>query len=302
MLPIPLWLDRPFVLLTATAFIWGGNAVAGRFADGHVSPMWLTFGRWAIAVALVGWFARAAIRAEWPALKRHWRYLAAMGATGFTLFNFLLYTAAKYTSAINVALLQSAMPLFIFAMGYAAFRTRVAWLQVAGFALTAAGVWVTATYGDVLAVLRGNGPGANVGDLIMLLAAVAYAAYSVGLRAKPDLHPLAFLFAIMLAALGTATLGLGVEIVAGTAMAPHDAQGWLVVIYAGLFAAIVAQALYIRGVEQVGANVAGLFINLVPVFAALLSVVLLGEALQPFHAVAFVLVVGGVWLAGRASP
>ena len=301
MLALPRWLDRPFLLLTLTAFIWGGNAVAGRVADGHVSPMWITFGRWAIAVAVVGWIGRGAIRADWPAIRANWRYLAAMGATGFTFFNFLLYTAAKYTSAVNVALLQSAMPLFIFALGYALFRTPVRAVQVAGFVLTAAGVWVTATYGDVLAPFRGEGSGVNVGDAIMLLAALAYAAYSVGLKAKPAMQPLSFLFAIVLAALVTATFGLGAEIASGTSQAPHDLEGWLVIGYAGIFAAIVAQAFFIRGVDAVGANTAGLFINLVPVFAAILSVALLGEALAAFHAVAFVLVVGGVWLAGRAG-
>ena len=226
MLAIPRWLDRPFLLLTLTALIWGGNAVAGRLADGHVSPMWLTFGRWLIAVVVVGLVGRDAIRADWPVIRRHWRYLAVMGATGFTFFNFLLYTAAKYTSAVNVALLQSAMPLFIFALGYAAFQTPVRWVQAGGFALTAAGVWVTATSGDVLAAFRGEGAGVNRGDAIMLLAALAYAAYSVGLRAKPDMRPLSFLFAIVLAALLAAGIGLVMEIASGTAMAPHDVQGW----------------------------------------------------------------------------
>ena len=295
----PRALDRPYLLLTLTALFWGGNAVAGRLADGTVSPMWLTFGRWALAVVVLGWLARHAIRREAPLMRRHWRYLAVMGTVGFTFFNFLLYTAAKHTSAVNVALLQSAMPLFIFALGFAAYRTPVTWMQAVGFTLTAAGVWVTATAGDVLAPLRGGADGFNRGDAIMLLAALAYASYSVGLKAKPALSPLTLLFALTVAAFLAAAVGLVAEIAAGTALFPQGAVGWGVVVYAGVFAAMLAQAFFIRGVEAVGANVAGLFINLVPVFAALLSVLILGEALEPFHAAAFVLVVGGVWLAGR---
>ena len=301
MLAIPKPLDRPFVLLTLTALFWGGNAVAGRFADGFVSPMWLTFGRWSIAVVIVGWLGREAIRRDLPVMRERWRYLALMGATGFTLFNFMLYTALHYTSAINVAIEQSAMPLFIFVLSYALFRTRVRPVQLAGFALTAAGVWVTATYGDVLGVFSGDGPGLNRGDLIMVFAALAYAAYTAALPAKPAMDPLSFLFSLMLAAWVVALLGLGFETWAGAALPPQGVQGWLVVLYAGIFPSILAQAFYIRGVEGIGANAAGLFINLVPVFAAILSVLLLGEALRPFHAVAFVLVVGGVWLAGRAD-
>ena len=306
MLAIPKPLDRPFVLLTLTALFWGGNAVAGRFADGFVSPMWLTFGRWSIAVVIVGWLGREAIRRDLPVMRERWRYLALMGATGFTLFNFMLYTALHYTSAINVAIEQSAMPLFIFALSYALFRTRVRLVQLAGFLLTAAGVWVTATYGDIAAPFRGEGPlsgfgGLNRGDLIMIFAAFAYAAYTAFLPKKPAMDPLSFLFAIMLAAWVVALAGLGFETSMGWSLPPQGAQGWLVVLYAGIFPSILAQAFYIRGVEGIGANAAGLFINLVPVFAALLSVLVLGEALEVFHAVAFALVVGGVWLAGRGK-
>ena len=293
-------LDQPHLLLTLTALIWAGNAIAGRFADGHVSPMWLTFGRWAIAVAITGAIAHREIVRDWPVIRRHLPYLFAMGATGYTLFNYFLYSALTHTTAITVAIWQSAMPLFIFAMGYVAFRTPTRAAQVAGFALTAAGVATVAAKGDVAALLAGE-VGANWGDVLMVGAVVSYAGYSVALKAKPKLGALSFLFCMMTAALVVAAAGLALEAARGASRFPADAQGWAVVVYAGIFPSIVAQAFFIRGVEGLGANAAGLFINLVPVLTAVLAIALLGEALHLHHAVAFALVVGGVLLAGRGG-
>ena len=293
-------LDQPHLLLTLTALIWAGNAIAGRFADGHVSPMWLTFGRWAIAVAITGAIAHREIVRDLPVIRRHLPYLFAMGATGYTLFNYFLYSALTHTTAITVAIWQSAMPLFIFAMGYVAFRTPTRAAQVAGFALTAAGVATVAAKGDVAALLAGE-VGANWGDVLMVGAVVSYAGYSVALKAKPKLGALSFLFCMMTAALVVAAAGLALEAARGASRFPADAQGWAVVVYAGIFPSIVAQAFFIRGVEGLGANAAGLFINLVPVLTAVLAIALLGEALHLHHAVAFALVVGGVLLAGRGG-
>jgi drug/metabolite transporter (DMT)-like permease len=78
--------------------------------------------------------------------------------------------------------------------------------------------------------------------------------------------------------------------------------GWAVLAFAGLFPSLIAQVSYVRGVELIGANRAGLFINLVPIFGTLLSIVLLGEAFQAYHAVALVMVLGGIYLAERRAP
>jgi drug/metabolite transporter (DMT)-like permease len=76
-----------------------------------------------------------------------------------------------------------------------------------------------------------------------------------------------------------------------------DARGWAVVAYTSIFPSILAQVFYIRGVELIGANRAGLFINLVPIFGTLLSIAILGEEFRAYHALALVLTLGGIWLA-----
>ena len=130
-------------------------------------------------------------------------------------------------------------------------------------------------------------------------AAICYGGYSVALRSKPKIHWMSFLAALVAGAWIFAVIGTAFEYAAGNLQVPFTEQGIAVVLYAGIFPSLVAQGLYIKGVEAFGANIAGLYINLVPVFGALLAVLLLGEQLYLFHAVAFVLVVGGIMIAQK---
>ncbi len=290
---------NPHLLLAITTFIWAGNAIAGKYAVGHVSPMMLTFFRWAIALAVISPFAVNHIKTDWAAIKANWIYLLLMGGFGYTAFNFFLYSGLQYTSAINVALEQSAMPVVIFVLNYLIYKTGITWLQVVGYLLTLIGVLVTVSAGDPFGMLTSQTTGINRGDVLMLGAAICYGGYSVALRAKPDMHWISLLTSLVAGALLFSIVGVGVEYGSGNSTVPVTLQGILVCIYAGIFPSLVSQGFFIVGVGALGANRAGLYINLVPVFAALLAVSLLGEELHLFHALAFVLVVGGILLAQR---
>ena len=192
------------------------------------------------------------------------------------------------------------MPFFIFAISFLIYRTGITALQIIGYALTVIGVIVTATNGDPLALFKGSG-GFNRGDLIMLGGGLFYAAYSVGLRAKPQIHWQSFLAALIAGGVVFALFGLIFEAARGNMEWPSTAQGAAVVLYAGIFPSLVSQGFFLVGVNALGANRAGIFINLVPVFAAILSVILLDETLRTYHAVAFLLVAGGVLIAQRGT-
>ncbi len=297
------FLNSPHVYLALTTFIWGGNAVAGKFAVGHVSPMMLTFCRWGIALALIAFIARNHVRRDWPVIRQNWIYLMLMGGVGYTAFNFFLYSGLQYITAINVALEQAAMPVVIFIGSFLLYRTRVTGFQILGYILTLFGVLVVVTAGDPLSLFASSGPDLNRGDLLMLFAALCYGGYSTALRSKPQMHWQSFLTCLVAGALVFATLGIAFEASFGNLIIPTTFQGLLVVVYAGIFPSLVSQGLFIRGVEALGANAAGLYINLVPIFGAILAVALLGESLFYFHVVAFVLVAGGILIAqNRTAP
>jgi drug/metabolite transporter (DMT)-like permease len=135
----------------------------------------------------------------------------------------------------------------------------------------------------------------------MMIAGFAYACYSIGLRWRPRTGWMSFLVATfagaILGAIGyLVTLGGGLAEFAA-AVPRIDAIGWQIVLYTALLPSVLSQRMYVRGVELIGANRASLFINLVPLFGTVGSVLVLGEALEPFHLVAAALIAVGIVLA-----
>lgn len=288
--------NSPILLLTTTALIWAGHAVVSRLAVGEIAPMTLTFGRWAVALGPILFAARKTLRADLATLRDHWLYVSAMGALGYTAFNALYYAAASLTGAINLSIIQGAIPAFVLLAARFGFGDTVTALQALGAFAALAGVTAIAAQGDWS---RLAGLAFNVGDLMVLVACLLYAGYTLGLRERPRVAPLGLLAGMALAAfVSSAPLFVG-EVAAGRFIWPTGA-GLLLLLYAALGPAFAGQLFYMRGVELIGPGRAGAFVNLVPAFGALMAVVLLGEPFAAYDVVALVLVVGGVAIAQRA--
>ena len=293
--PIGWLFGNAYLLLVLTTLSWGGNAVAGRLAVGEVSPMALTALRWTGVVLLIALFARHRLIAEWPVLRRHLPYLGALGALGFTGFNALFYIAAHSTVAINIGIIQGSIPVFVLLGAYAAYRTPVTGLQFVGVAATMLGVAIIAAQGDIarLADLA-----FNKGDLLMVMACLLYAGYTVALRKRPAVSGLAMFSVMAVAALLTSLPLVAAEAALGRFQWPTP-TGWAVLGFVAIFPSFLAQIFFLRSVELVGPGRAGVFVNLVPIFSALLAVLILGERFQLYHALALVFVLGGIALAER---
>lgn len=281
-------------MLTLTTLFWSGNAIAGKLAVGEISPLLLTWVRWTIAALVMGAIARHRIARDWPAIRVRLPYLALMGAVGFTVFNGLFYTGLITTTAINATIIQAAMPMFIFALNLAIFRTSVRALQLVGYALTLLGVAVAAGQGSLAALAD---LAVAPGDFLIIGASVLYAAYTVSLARKPLMHWQSFLAALLVAASTSAVPLVAVEAMTQHFVPPTTPTAWAIIAYTAIFPSILAQAFYIRGNEILGSNTAGLFLNLIPIMGAILSVLLLGERFQLFHATSLVLVLGGIAMA-----
>ena len=284
---------QAYLLLLLTTLFWGGNAIAGKLAVGHISPMLLTAARWGIAVVILWLLGRRHFARDWPAIRARLPLLIALGAFGFSIFNVALYSALNYTSAINVSIEQAAIPMLIFILNFLLFRLSASAGQIVGFLLSVAGVALTASHGEPRRLLLLD---VNLGDALMLIGVVVYSGYTVALRRKPDIHWQSLMIVLTGAAF-VATLPFVVaEFACGAGMLP-DGRGWAIIAYTAIFPSILSQIFYIRGVEMIGGNRAGLFINLVPVFGTVLSIIILGEDFHTYHAVAMAMVMGGIWLA-----
>lgn len=290
--------SKAYFYLCVTALFWGGNSVAGKLAVGHISPMMLTTLRWLVALCVILAFMTPQIKRDWAQIRKHWLLLFLYGAFGFTLFNALLYSALKHTSAINAVIEQAGIPMLIFVFNFLLFRIPATPAQIVGFSVTLIGVLVTAAHGDLASLMELE---FNFGDLLLMFACIVYAAYTISLRWKPIMHWKSFIAAPAFGALISSLPLLWWEIGTGDAIMP-DTTGWIIVLYAAIFPSLMSQVLWVRGVEMIGPNRAGLFINAIPIFGTLLSVALIGETFHLFHLVALSLVLGGIAIAEWGRP
>ena len=288
---------NPLLMLVLTTLIWAGHSIVGRLAVGQIGPMTLTCMRWAVALVPILIAAWPSLGRDWPLLRARWPYLTAMGAAGYTAFVALFYVAAHRTTALNLSIIQGAIPALVLVGARAFLGVRFTALQAAGALVTMLGVGVIAAQGDPARLMA---LAFNIGDVMMVVGAVLYAGYTIGLRERPHVSGLSMLAAMALAAFVTSIPLMIWEIASGGFVWPTGA-GLLALAFVALGPAFAAQIFYMRGVELIGPGRAGVFVNLVPVFGAIMAVALLGEPFAAYHVVALALVIGGIAIAQRGA-
>ena len=287
-------------LLTLPPLLWAGNAVLGRLVVDLVPPATLNFLRWLLAffilLPLAGWVLRPG-SGLWP----HWRRFAVLGLLGVGLYNALQYLALHTSTPVNVTLVASSMPLWMLALGRLFFNAPVRRPQLLGALLSMLGVTVVLARGDLANLARLQ---LVPGDVYILAATLAWALYS-WLLARPA-EPAAIRADWAALLLAQVTFGLGWSgLLAGGEWLLTDAQirwGWPLagaLVFVACGPAVLAYRCWGLGVQRAGPALAGFFSNLTPVFAALLSTVLLGEAPRDYHALAFGLIVLSIWVSSR---
>lgn len=289
-----------FAGLLIAVLCWSGNALVGRAFHDSIPPLSLSFWRWVLATSLLLpfvakciWTHRATLRAA------GWR-LPVLAAMGIASYNSLLYTAAQSTEAINLTLVNTCLPLATFiGAGFllGEWPLRRAWF---GMAVAAGGLLYLISRGSwqTFASLS-----FQRGDLIMLLAVLAWALYTLLLRRWARhllVPPLVLLGVLMLLGLPLILPFYLLELgrVGGFALTPSNLAA---ISYTAVFASLVAYVGWNHGVKIVGAGRAAMVMYLMPVFTALLGWVLLGEALRTFHWIGGALIFAGLLLATRPS-
>jgi drug/metabolite transporter (DMT)-like permease len=294
-------LDQPYLLLVLAPLFWGGNVVAAKLTVGQIDPFLLLASRCVLATGFILPFAWPHLKGDWHVFRRHWLVLMAYGAVGYALFNGFLYLGLQTTTAVNSAIEQGSLPMLILGANFIFFRVRAKLIQIVGVLLAITGVVMTATHGDLARVLTLD---INIGDGFVMLACLAYTAYTLALRFRPKMHILSFMAVSFSGAAITAVVmlafspgGLGQVAVLGSA----PPVVWVVIAYVAVFPSMFSQVAYARGVELVGANRAAPSHNLIPVFGTLGSVIILGERLEAYHFIAAAIIVSGILLAEWAA-
>ncbi|MCI4677192.1 DMT family transporter [Rhodoblastus acidophilus] len=289
--------ERAGLLLILTSAMWGANGVVSRAAVGAIPPMTLVALRWLIVCAILLPLVREPFVRHLPELRRHWRFLAAMALCGYTGFNVLFYLAGHWTTAVNITLLQGAIPPMVLA-GAALFKGEKVFLrQILGMAVSFLGVGLIATRGDLTHIA---GLSVNFGDMLMLAACALYAGYTIALRGRPRLPPLVFFAGMAVAALVASLPFFAAEVALGHFFWPST-KGFALVVFVAVAPSLTSQLFFMRAVELIGPGRAGIFTNLTPLFGALFAILLLGEPFHLYHAGAMALGLVGIALAESAK-
>lgn len=287
--------DMPVLLLVLATLFWSGNFVLGRAVRLDVPPVGLAFWRWFGGTTLLVGFAWPYLKRDWGVITRHWKIITLLSILAVTTFNTLIYIGLQFTTALNALLMQSSMPVIIVLMSFLFFRERVTGVQAVGISLSLIGALAIVAQGNLAVLLNLT---FNFGDVLVMVAVFCYAAYSALLRKRPALHPLSFLAITFI--IGTTFLVPFYlwEHGSGRVM-QFDTVTIISVLYVATFPSILSYLFFNRGVELIGANRAGLFIHLMPIFGSLMAIVFLSERLRWFHGVGIVLIVLGIYLATR---
>jgi drug/metabolite transporter (DMT)-like permease len=290
---------RLALLMTLPPLLWAGNAVVGRLMVGQMPPLTFNFLRWLLTALILLPLAWRALT-PWSRIGQRWPYLLALGVLGVGAFNSLQYLALITSSPINVTLVAASMPVWMLAVGALFFGEHPTRRQYLGAALGLVGVLVVIGRGSLDTLLQVR---FVAGDGYILLAVIGWAFYS-WLLARPPAHMQGAQrpdwdwsgLLLVQTLFGLAAAGLFTAGEQALGAAPIRWSGGVVaaLLYVSLGASILAYRCWGLGVAEGGPALAAFFNNLTPLFAAVLSALLLGETPRGFHALAFALIVGGI--------
>jgi len=291
----PDWVLQPYLLLALASLCWSGNHIVGRAVADFVPLFGLSTARWLVpAIGLLP-FAWPHLRRDWPLLRAHWRIMLFYAVIGGAIFSALQYVALRYTSAVNVSVLNSLVPIFILTAGSLLFRDPLALRQIIGIGVSLFGVMTIIAQGRIQTL---SALAFNWGDLLVIFNMAIWSVYSACLRLRPRVHWLSFTL-VVAAVSSVVTLPFYLwEHASGFPLQANVAT-MLAILYVAIFPSVVALTSWNKGVELVGAARAGPFLHLVPLFSTLLAVFLLGEELRGFHIVGFIFILIGVWVAAH---
>lgn len=283
-----------FILPVVAVLVWSLNIVVTRYAADLISPVSISFYRWLIAfillspwLALKTWQQRAVIRA-------HWRQLAVLSAFGMVLYQGLAYSAAHYTTATNMGLINAFVPVFTILVSLFILKEVPNRYAVIGSALSFFGLIYVMTQGHIASLWQS---GAHWGDLLMVFAVFFYAFYGVFLKKWQLKIPLLVSLYVQI---GFALL-YHLPFVAWLGLDSLNTANISSVLYAGIFPSLVAPFLWMLAVQYLGPNRTSIFMNLMPVFTAIIASIWLAEHWTMYHTTGGILILVGIVLAQKKT-
>ena len=272
--------------------IWSMNVAVTRYVVDYISPVSISFYRWFVAFLILTPFMLAKVWRERQLVLQHWKQLAVLGAFGMVLYQGLGYSAAHYTTATNMGIINAFIPVFTIFVAMFMLKDIPNRFAVVGSLLSFLGLIYVMAQGDLLNLIQSGG---HLGDAMMVLAVFFYAFYSVFLKKWKLQIPLMIslyvqIFFALLYHLPF-VLWLGLDAI--------DQQNVASVLYAGIFPSLIAPLVWMLAVQMIGPNRTSIFMNLMPVFTAIIANIWLAEAWTVYHSIGGVIILLGILLAQK---
>ncbi|MCO7127325.1 DMT family transporter [Sporolactobacillus shoreicorticis] len=281
------------VLLILANFFWAGNYICGKYVIGAMQPIQINFLRWLIAAMILFPLAQIIEKPNWKAIWREWKVLLILSVLGIIGYNILLYEALYFTTSLDAALINSVNPAMIAIFAAWLLKEKLKKINVLGLVVSLIGVLLVLTNGNLLRIFAID---YNAGDLFMLLVIISWTFYTLlsnKIKGLPPVGATAVTVAVSLLLM----LPFFIDSKFNWSFTPATTLG---ILYLGLFPSVGSLLFWNMGVPIVGSSHAGIFLNLITVFTAILSI-LLGNGINLFQIIGGLVVILGVYLTNKKS-
>lgn len=286
-----------FMMVFAT-ILWAGAFIAGKIGIQEFSSFGLTFFRFVFATILIFIVLIIKEKNNWKLDKSLWPLTILLGIIGMFGYHILFFTALKYTTAINSSIIGATNPLFTTILAAIFFKETLNLPRLGAMLLAFSGVILTVTDGKFYRLINLR---FNFGDIIMLIAVICWAVYSIlGKRASGRVEPLKLLAHVFLVCL-ILMVPFMIKEKIWLQLDSVSWQGWTSVIYMGLFPSFIGYLIQLTAIQRIGASRSAIYINLVPVFSMILSYFILHEAIGWFNVLAVIMIVSGVYISSKVK-
>jgi drug/metabolite transporter (DMT)-like permease len=277
-------------LILANLF-WAGNYIFGKYVVTELSPIQMTCVRWLIAVFLLFPLAHWIEKPNWKDVWKAWKILLLMGVLGIICYNFFLYWALTYTTSMNAALVNSINPAVIVLFSALLLKEKISFQHLIGLLISLFGVLLVLTKGQLQEIFHLS---YNKGDLLMILAILVWTFYSIiGKKLKniPTISATAVSVLLGLILIAPFALGSGLTL-------DLSNQAIVGIIYIGIFPSVGSFIFWNISLRHINASQAGIYLNLIAVFTAILSLIL-GQNITVVQILGGLLVFTGVYLTSK---
>ena len=286
-----------YLLLLLTTFFWSGNFIVGKAASIYeIPPFSLNFYRWFFACLILMPFTIKELIKKKNYILKNIGFFIILGITSITIFNSIVYYSLYYTQVISGVLMISTIPVWIIFMSSILNIEKTNIFQILGVILSLIGVLFIISKADLNLVKNLQ---FNKGDLTMIIAMFSWAVYSALLRKKKyEISQITLLQVVIICGLIFLIPIYFIEMSMGN-LIKLDKPFYLTLTYVVIFPGLASFFFWIKGIAIIGANRAGIFLHLMPIFGAIMAIIIFNEKFMVYHFLGAIFIIAGITLSNK---